>query len=122
MKSSTAILSALAVAGMLTASAASVTAQVPVYQTTVTYTTTQPVAIPNARIVPPPPAFVSAPMVVRQPIVYVAPPPAPVYVRPPVYFAPPIINIGFGYGGCRSAFGWGVGFGFGGGYGPRYCW
>jgi len=131
MKSSIAIFSALAVAGFAGSLVESSSAQVPVYQTTVTYTTTRPVKIKNARVVPPPPAFVAAPtVVVQQPVyytppttpVYYAPPPAPVYVAPPVCYIPPVVNVGFGFGGYGPRVGFGIGFGFGGFYGSRGCW
>jgi len=132
MRSSIAIFSALAVAGFAGGFAESASAQIPVYQTTVTYTTSRPVKIKDARVVPPPPAFATAPtVVVQQPVyyapppapVYYAPPPAPVYVAPPpVCYVPPVVNIGFGFGGCRPRVGFGIGFGFGGFYGPRGYW
>ena len=141
MKTSTAIFSALAAAGLSLGLASAASAQVPVYQTTVTYTTYQPVKkIKHARVVSVAPAVAVAPVVPAAPVmvvqrpVYVAPPPArvyvpppPVWVAPPVYYAPPAVNVGFAFGGCgpRVGFGIGVGgigFGFGGYFGPGACW
>jgi hypothetical protein len=129
MKNSTAIflLVATALPAVPEIFVSNATAQVPVYQTTVTYAANRPVVIQNAPVVPVAPVVGAAPVVVVRQPVYVAPPPTPVYVPapapviyapPPIYYPAPVVSLGFGFGGCRPGFRWGVGFGFA----PGYCW
>jgi hypothetical protein len=129
MKNSIGIFSsgALAAVALFIASFGSVSAQIPVYQTTV-YQTTRPVVIQNAPMVPMAPVMPAAPAVVYPQPVYVAPPPS-FYVAPPrVYVAPPVIDLGFGFGrgwGVGGYVGSGVSLGFSFGhfnhYHPRHC-